>query len=150
MKTFTKEQLKGYVHYDSQSQTATITGQFLFLEQIKILHIMRCVQYFKDHILEQKNICFTSNPNWPTQYLILDLCVDKKIVIESAWLREMIKMYEDDFIMQSILSDILSLFDMCDQYALAQSDSDEITLDLIPREDICSILNDKLDDRKKI
>lgn len=147
MKTFIKGQLKGYVHYDSQSQTATITGQFLFLEQIKILHIIRCVQYFKDHILEQKNICFSNNSSWPTQYLILDLCVDTKVIIESAWLGEMIKMYKDDFIMQLILSDILSLFIMCDQYALAQSDSDEITLDLVLREDLCSALNDKLNNR---
>lgn len=147
METFTKDQLKGYVHYDSQFQTATISGQFLLQEQIKILHILKCVQYFKDHILEQKNICFSNNPNWPTQYLILDVCQDKKIIIESAWLGEMIKMYKDDFIMQLILSDILSLFIMCDQYARAQSDSDKITLDLVSRENLNSSLNKKLNDR---
>ena len=108
---------------------------------------MRCVQYFKDHILEQKEIRFHSNPEWPTQYLIIDLCVDKKIVIESAWLGEMRKMYEDDFIMRLILSDILSLFIMCDQYARAQSDSEEIHLELVPRENIYSSLTNKLNSR---
>lgn len=148
MENFTKKELNAFITYDVQRRCATISAQFLYQEHICIMKLLACVENFKNNILKQKNISFIDNPHWPTQHIKIILCIDKVIVIDSAWLGEMIKMYKEDWDMQSIVSDILSLFILCDQFAIAQEDDTIIQFDAPVREDRTAMLENILNNRR--
>ena len=131
MKNFTKKQLKDVITYDSTCQEATICAQFLYQEHISILMLLACVENFTKNT---KNSTY-STPSWSTQRIKINLCVDKVLVIESSWLNEMIKMYKDDWSMQVAVSDILSLFMLCNKFAIAQDDDSDIQFENLMKED---------------
>lgn len=143
MKSFTKKQLSNIITYDSNCREATICVQFLFQEHISILMLLACVENFIKNMV----IPTYSYSSWLTKSIKINLCIDKVLVIESSWLNEMIKMYKDDWEMQVAVTEILSLFILCDKFVMAQKDDSIIQFKSLKKEDRTNELQNILNSR---